>query len=88
MSTASTNPNQALLEKGDFTRIAATMRESGKGLVHRLGIEQGMKVLDLGCGDFKCCIEAESKALVEKGAVAASPQCYRPRPHRCPSQSA
>jgi hypothetical protein len=24
------NPNQALWEKGDFTRIADTMRESGK----------------------------------------------------------
>ncbi len=45
------NPNQALWEKGDFTRLAATMRESGDQLVGTLGIERGMKVLDLGCGD-------------------------------------
>jgi len=45
------NPNQALWEKGDFTRIAATMRESGKALIQRLAITKGTKVLDLGCGD-------------------------------------
>jgi ubiquinone/menaquinone biosynthesis C-methylase UbiE len=45
------NPNQALWEKGDFTRIAATMRESGEALVHKIGVKPGMKVLDLGCGD-------------------------------------
>ena len=45
------NPNKALWEKGDFTRIAATMRESGEALVKSLGITRGMKVLDLGCGD-------------------------------------
>jgi SAM-dependent methyltransferase len=45
------NPNQALWEKGDFTRIAATMRESGEALIGSLGVARGMKVLDLGCGD-------------------------------------
>jgi ubiquinone/menaquinone biosynthesis C-methylase UbiE len=45
------NPNKALWEKGDFTRIADTMRESGEALVQRLGITRGLKVLDLGCGD-------------------------------------
>ena len=45
------NPNKALWEKGDFTRIAASMRESGEALVRTLGITRGMKVLDLGCGD-------------------------------------
>jgi len=45
------NPNKALWEKGDFTRIAQTMRESGEALVAKLGITKGMKVLDLGCGD-------------------------------------
>jgi SAM-dependent methyltransferase len=45
------NPNKALWEKGDFTRIAASMRESGETLVASLGITTGMKVLDLGCGD-------------------------------------
>ncbi len=46
-----TNPNQALWEKGDFTRIADTMRDSGEALVAKLGITNGMQVLDLGCGD-------------------------------------
>ena len=45
------NPNQALWEKGDFTRIAESMRESGEALVATLGIRPGMDVLDLGCGD-------------------------------------
>ena len=45
------NPNKALCEKGDFTRIAQSMRESGDQLVDKLGIKRGMKVLDLGCGD-------------------------------------
>ena len=45
---APANPNKALWEKGDFTRIADTMRESGEALVQRLGITQGLKVLDLG----------------------------------------
>ncbi len=45
------NPNQVLWEKGDFTRIAATMRESGEAVVRKLGVAHGMKVLDLGCGD-------------------------------------
>jgi SAM-dependent methyltransferase len=45
------NPNKALWEKGDFTRIAETMRESGEALVKGLGITSGLKVLDLGCGD-------------------------------------
>jgi ubiquinone/menaquinone biosynthesis C-methylase UbiE len=48
---ASMNPNQALWEKGDFTRIAASMRESGEALVSTLGVKKGLKVLDLGCGD-------------------------------------
>src|SRR5262245_59348195 len=51
MSTPAINPNKALWEKGDFTRIAATMRESGEDLVKRIGITKGVKVLDLGCGD-------------------------------------
>ena len=53
-----TNPNQALWEKGDFTRIAATMRESGEALVAGLGITPGMKVLDLGCGDGTTALPA------------------------------
>src|SRR5437763_35253 len=49
--TAPMNPNKELWEKGDFTRIAATMRESGEALVQRIGVKPGMKVLELGCGD-------------------------------------
>lgn len=45
------NPNQALWEKGDFTRIAASMRASGEAVVSAIGVEKGMKVLDVGCGD-------------------------------------
>jgi SAM-dependent methyltransferase len=45
------NPNKALWEKGDFTRIAESMRESGEALVGTLGITNGLKVLDLGSGD-------------------------------------
>jgi len=45
------NANKALWEKGDFTRIAATMRASGEALVGSLGITEGLDVLDLGCGD-------------------------------------
>jgi SAM-dependent methyltransferase len=51
MSSPAPNPNKALWEKGDFTRIAATMRQSGEELVKRIGITKGLKVLDLGCGD-------------------------------------
>src|SRR5258708_36293240 len=45
------NPNKTLWEKGDFTKIAESMRESGSALVKGLGITKGHKVLDLGCGD-------------------------------------
>ena len=51
MTSNQANPNQALWEKGDFTRIAESMRESGEALVQGLGITKGLKVLDLGCGD-------------------------------------
>lgn len=45
------NPNKALWEKGDFTQIANTMRESGTALVSKLGIKKGLKVLEIGGGD-------------------------------------
>ena len=52
------NPNKALWEKGDFTRIASSMRESGAALVGALGIKKGLKVLDLGCGDGTTALPA------------------------------
>jgi SAM-dependent methyltransferase len=52
------NPNKALWEKGDFPRIAETMRESGEALIGSLGITPGLKILDLGCGDGTTAIPA------------------------------
>jgi SAM-dependent methyltransferase len=52
------NPNKVLWEKGDFTRIAESMRESGEALVKGLGITQGLRVLDLGCGDGTTALPA------------------------------
>lgn len=51
MTASTVSPNQALWEKGDFTRIAASMRESGEAVVAGLGVTPGTRVLDLGCGD-------------------------------------
>lgn len=59
------NPNKALWEKGDFTQLAATMRESGEALVNKIGIKKGTDVLDLGCGDGTTAIpEAQAGANV------------------------
>jgi len=66
------NPNKALWEKGDFTRIAASMRESGKALVASLGIGPGMKVLDLGCGDGTTAIPAAQLGAEVLGVDIAS----------------
>jgi len=55
------NPNKALWEKGDFTRLAATMRESGDALVESLGVKPGLKVLDLGCGDGTTAIPSAKR---------------------------
>jgi SAM-dependent methyltransferase len=52
------NANKELWEKGDFTRIAASMRESGEALVRDLGIADGLRVLDLGCGDGTTALPA------------------------------
>src|SRR3989449_1992881 len=51
-------PSKALWEKGDFTRIAESMRESGEALVMTLGITDGLEVLDLGCGDGTTALPA------------------------------
>ena len=59
------NPNKALWEKGDFTKIADTMRESGEALVAKLEITKGLKILDLGWGDGTTAIpEAKLGAIV------------------------
>lgn len=52
------NPNKALWEKGDFTRIAESMRESGEALVKELDVTNGLDVLDLGCGDGTTAVPA------------------------------
>jgi SAM-dependent methyltransferase len=66
------NPNRALWEKGDFTRIADTMRRSGEELVDSLGIEAGMTVLDLGCGDGTTALPAARKAADVLGVDIAA----------------
>jgi SAM-dependent methyltransferase len=71
-TTATINPNKALWEKGDFTRISATMRESGEALVRQLGLERGMKVLDLGCGDGTTAIPAAKLGAEVTGIDIAS----------------
>jgi SAM-dependent methyltransferase len=80
--TMKVNPNKALWEKGDFTRIARSMRTSGESLVAQLGITPGMTVLDLGCGDGTTAIPAArlgarvlgvdiARNLVEAGSLRA-----------------
>ena len=66
------NPNKALWEKGDFTRIAETMRESGEALVEKLGTTKGLKVLDLGCGDGTTAIPAAKLGADVLGVDIAS----------------
>jgi SAM-dependent methyltransferase len=66
------NPNKALWEKGDFTRIAASMRESGEALVDRIGVSKGMKVLDLGCGDGTTAIPAAKRGADVLGVDIAA----------------
>src|SRR5437868_9166952 len=84
MSTT-VNPNKALWEKGDFTRIAESMRESGEALVTTLGITDGLEVLDLGCGDGTTALPAArlganvlgvdiARNLVEAGNKLAAEQ--------------
>jgi SAM-dependent methyltransferase len=72
MSTSTTNPNKALWEKGDFTRIAETMRDSGEALVADLGITSGMSVLDVGCGDGTTAVPAAQLGADVLGVDIAS----------------
>jgi len=71
MSTTD-NPNKALWEKGDFTQIAAGMRESGEALVATLAVTEGMKVLDLGCGDGTTAVPAAKRGADVLGVDIAS----------------
>ncbi len=65
------NPNQELWEKGDFTRLAETMRRSGEAFVAGLGITSNMDVLDLGCGDGTTAIPAAKHAASVQGVDIA-----------------
>jgi SAM-dependent methyltransferase len=66
------NPNKALWEKGDFTRIAASMRTSGEALVDQLGIAEGQRVLDVGCGDGTTAVPAAKRGAEVLGVDIAS----------------
>src|ERR1700745_1688904 len=66
------NPNKALWEKGDFTRIAQSMRESGEALVRDLGIGVEMRVLDVGCGDGTTAVPAGQPGRSGLGGDTAS----------------
>jgi ubiquinone/menaquinone biosynthesis C-methylase UbiE len=72
MTNVTANPNKALWEKGDFTRIAQSMRESGEALVAQLGITREMRVLDLGCGDGTTAIPAAKLGANVLGVDIAS----------------
>ena len=67
-----TNPNKVLWEKGDFTCIARTMRESGEALIQRIGVSKGLEVLDLGCGDGTTAIPAAKLGAQVLGIDIAS----------------
>lgn len=66
------NPNKALWEKGNFTRIAENMRESGDALVESIGVSAGMKVLDLGCGDGTTAIPSAKRGADVLGVDIAA----------------
>ena len=66
------NANKALWEKGDFTRIAESMRESGEELVGKLGITEGLQVLDLGCGDGTTALPAAQRGAEVLGVDIAA----------------
>src|SRR6187549_2067286 len=77
------NPNKALWEKGDFTRIAESMRESGEALAMTLGITDGLDVLDLGSGDGTTALPAAQLGAnvlgvdIASNLVAAGNACAR-----------
>ena len=66
------NPNKALWEKGDFTRIADTMRTSAEELIGKVGVSDGVKTIDLGCGDGNTAIPAAKRGADVLGVDIAS----------------
>ena len=66
------NANKALWEKGDFTRIASSMRTSGEELVGKIGVTKGLQVLDLGCGDGTTALPAARLGAEVLGVDIAS----------------
>ena len=66
------NPNKELWEKGDFTRVAESMRESGEELVSKLGITEGLEVMDLGSGDGTTALPAAKLGANVVGVDIAS----------------
>ena len=66
------NANKALWEKGDFTQIALSIRESEAELVAGLGIGPGMQVLDLGCGDGSTALPAAQLGATVLGVDIAA----------------
>ena len=72
MEQPAVNPNKALWQKGDFTRIAESMRGSGEALVAKLGITKNLQVLDLGCGDGTTAIPAARLGATVTGVDIAS----------------
>ena len=70
--TQTMNPNKALWEKGDFTRIAAFMRHSGEAVVASLGITPPLRALDLGCGDGTTAVPLAQAGAAVTGIDIAS----------------
>jgi len=71
-ASAPVNANKALWEKGDFTRLAETMRQSGDELVAWIAPTAGMEVLDLGCGDGTTALPAARRGARVLGVDIAS----------------
>jgi SAM-dependent methyltransferase len=67
------NANKALWEKGDFTRIAEAMRESGEALVADLDVHEGMRVLDVGCGDGTTAVPEAQRGADVLGVDISAP---------------
>ena len=66
------NANKQLWEKGDFTKLADCMRQSGSELVERIGIAPGEIVLDLGCGDGTTALPAAERGADVTGIDIAA----------------